>query len=328
MAAVREAQAGGLSQQQAAHALGLSARTLQRWQRAPSPTRRRGGNPRPWNALLPEEHKCLGAIGARRDLADLSCRALSFWALEQRSRYFSHVAVWRSLRACGASAARGRRRGASGGGKPDTTFAQQPNQLWCWDITHLRTTHPWVFLYLYVLLDWVSRKVVAWHLAETLESREVLTLWDQGIQSEGLLELPSHVFPRSLSDRGTQMRSRLTRRFFARTGVEALYARPRTPNDNPEIEAFFSTLKGRLNYPGRFESPQHAQGWCGEFFRWYNEEHHHSSLGFVTPSQRHTGLQTAILAERAAVKNQCLTERRAYNQNCAAIPAVEATSVA
>jgi hypothetical protein len=73
------------------------------------------------------------------------------------------------------------------GAKPDTVFAQRPNTLWCWDITHLRTTQPWVFLYLYVLLDWVSRKVIAWHLAETLESREVLTLWDRGLQDEGLL---------------------------------------------------------------------------------------------------------------------------------------------
>lgn len=327
MAAVKEAQQAGVSQKKAARTLGLSARTLQRWQHAPRPVRRRG-NPRPWNALLPEEHKLLGAGVARRDLADGSCRMLAFWLLEQEGRFISHVAVWRYLRARGASTVRGRRRGAPGEGKPDTTFAQQPNQLWCWDITHLRTTTPWVFLYLYVLLDWVSRKVVAWHLAETLESREVLTLWDQGLQNEGRLELPSHVYPRSLSDRGTQMRSRLTRRFLARTGVEALYARPRTPNDNPEIEAFFSTLKGRLNYPGRFESLGQARAWCAEFFRWYNEEHHHSSLGFVTPSQRHAGEHSAILAERAALKAQCLAERRAYNQDRAAIPAVEATSIA
>lgn len=159
----------------------------------------------------------------------------------------------------------------------------------------------WVFLYLYVLLDWVSRKVIAWHLAETLESREVLTLWDRGLQNERLLELPTHVYPRSLSDRGTQMRSRLTRRFFARTGVEALYARPRTPNDNPEIEAFFSTLKGRLNYPGRFEGLEQVLTWCAEFFRWYNEEHHPRSLGYVTPSQRHAGIHSLPLTPASKV---------------------------
>jgi putative transposase len=214
------------------------------------------------------------------------------------------------------------------GAKPDTSFPEQPNTLWCWDITHLRTTTPWVFLYLYVLLDWVSRKVVG-HLAETLESREVLTLWDQALQHEGLLNLSIHVYPRSLSDRGSQMRSRLTRRFFARTGVEPLYARPRTPNDTPEIEACFSTLKGRLNYPGRFESLEHAHAWCAKSFRWYNEDHHHRSLGYVTPNQRHAGLHTRVLAERAVLKVQCLAERRAYNtQHLAAIPATVATGVA
>ena len=324
-----EARETGVSQQRAAQALGLSARTLQRWQRVPAPAHRRGGNPRPWNALLPEEHGLIAMVVARRELADGACRLLAFWLLEHAGRYVSHVAVWRYLQAQGASAARGRRRGQPVGSKPDTTFAQTPNTLWCWDITHLRTTQPWVFLYLYVLLDWVSRKVIAWHLAETLESREVLTLWDRGLQNEGLLELPRPVYPRSLSDRGTQMRSRLTRRFFGRTGVEALYARPRTPNDNPEIEAFFSTLKGRLNYPGRFASLEEARAWCAQFFRWYNEEHHHRSLGYVTPSQRHAGIHTTVLAERAAVKAQGLAERCAYNtQNLAAIPAVAATSVA
>jgi len=158
--AVREARQSGLRPAQAARALGLSARTLQRWQAGPVPSQRRRGEP----------------VGA----------------------------------------------------KPDTSFAQQPNSLWCRDITQLRTTQPWVCLHLSVLLDWVSRKVLAWPLAETLESRELLPLWDQGLQNEGLLEVPPHVYPRSLPDRGTQMRSRLTRRFFARTGVGGP-PRPQSP---------------------------------------------------------------------------------------------------
>ena len=198
--AVREAQQSGLSQEQAARALGLSARTLQRWQCGPVPSQRRRGTPRPWNALLPEEQGLLcgggGPAGVGRWLvSDAGVLAPGIRA----GRAISHVAVWRYLQAHGASTARGRRRGEPVGAKPDIRFAQQPNSLWCWDITHLRTTQPWVFLYLYVLLDWVSRKVIAWHLAETLDPLEVLTLWDQGLQKEGLLELPTHVYPRSLS---------------------------------------------------------------------------------------------------------------------------------
>jgi putative transposase len=124
------------------------------------------------------------------------------------------------------------------------------------------------------------------------------------------------------------MRSRRTRRFFARTGGEPLYARPRTPSDNAEVEAFFSTLQGRLNYPGRFESVDQARTWCEQFFRWYHEVHHHRRIGYVTPSQRHAGVHKEVLAERATLKALCLAERRAYNHNHAAIPAVGATPVA
>ena len=327
MTAIGAAQAAGMSQTKAAQVLGLSVRTLERWQQAPQNPRHRG-NPRPWNALLPEERAIVAEVVARRDCADLSCRGLSFWVLEHSGRSISPVAFWRSLKCRDASQARLRRVRCPGGTRPDTQFAQQPNELWCWDITHLRTTVPWQFFYLYVLLDWVSRKAVAWHLAESLNSSEVLTLWDRGIEHEHLLELPKRLYPRSLSDRGTQMRSQLTRRFFSRTGIEPLYARPRTPNDNPEIEAFFSTLKGRPDYPGRFESFEHARAWCEGFFRWYNDQHHHRGIGYVTPSQRHAGLHGEILAQRAALKATCLAERREFNRTQADIPATEATSLA
>lgn len=316
-----------MSQVKAAQVLGLSVRTLERWQQAPVPSRCRG-NPRPWNALLPEERALIAELVARREAADLSCRALSFWVLEHYGRYISPVAFWRYLKTREASQARLRRPRHSPRPRPDTVFALKPNDLWCWDITHLRTVVPWQFFYLYVLLDWVSRKVVAWLLAETLASDEVRRLWDRGLQNEGILELPKYLYPRSLSDRGPQMRARLTRRFFARTGIEPLYARPRTPNDNPEIEAFFSTMKGRPDYPGRFASLEHAQAWCAQFFRWYNDEHHHRGIGYVTPSQRHAGLHDQVLAERAALKARCFAERRVFNPNHQVThPATEATSV-
>lgn len=100
-------------------------------------------------------------------------------------------------------------------------------------MTHLRTTVPWQFFYLYALLNCVSRKAMAWHLAESLNFPAVLILVDWGLKNEQTLEVPKRLCPRSLSDRGTQMRSRLTRRIFGRPGIEPLYARPLTPNDNP-----------------------------------------------------------------------------------------------
>ncbi len=66
-----------------------------------------------------------------------------------------------------------------------------------------------------------------------------------------------------------------------------------------------------------------------EFNRWYDEEHHHRSLGYVTPTQWQAGMHMTVLGERASVKARCLAERRVYNtQNPTAISAAEATSVA
>ncbi|NIT79260.1 MAG: DDE-type integrase/transposase/recombinase, partial [Thermoplasmata archaeon] len=110
-----------------------------------------------------------------------------------------------------------------------------------------------LFYYLYVILDWVSRKVVAWHLAESLASSEVPKAWDKAIAGENLLEVPRCLWPASMSDRGTQMKSHFTRRYFALLDIEQLFGRPGTPNDNARVEALFSGLKTHPFYPGRFE---------------------------------------------------------------------------
>lgn len=259
---------------------------------------------------MPEERAVVHGLCAAREHADLSTRSLSFLALALHGIWISHHTFWRHLRALGASGDRVRRRRRPAGQGPDTSFALEPNDLWCWDLTHLKTLIPWRFLYLYVVEDWVSRKVVAWHLTQNLRSEEVQVLWDQAIVAEQLLEGPRLLYPKSLSDRGTQMRAARTKRFFRRASIEQLFARPRTPNDNPEIEALFSTMKGRPHYPDRFEGYDDAYAWCEGFFRWYNHRHHHSALGYVTPADRHAGRHHQILAERARIKALTLARRR------------------
>ncbi|MFQ5802579.1 MAG: hypothetical protein ACE5JQ_06755, partial [Candidatus Methylomirabilales bacterium] len=66
--------------------------------------------------------------------------------------------------------------------------------------------------------------------------------------------------------RAPQLTRHNLRNTAARTEIEPLYTRPCTPNDNPQIEAFFSTMKGRPDYPGRFDGSAHAQTWCEHFF--------------------------------------------------------------
>ena len=84
--------------------------------------------------------------------------------------------------------------------------------------------------------------------------------------------------------------------------MTASYSRPRVSNDNPFSEALFRTCKYVPTWPERgFESIEAARAWVADFVRWYNGEHRHSALRFVTPDQRHRQQDRAILNQRHAV---------------------------
>ncbi|MBM7560903.1 hypothetical protein JOC49_000417 [Fusibacter tunisiensis] len=85
-------------------------------------------------------------------------------------------------------------------------------------------------------------------------------------------------------------------------GVMPSNSRPRVSNDNAYAEAIFKTLKYRPGYPRKgLASIEDARTWVLKFARWYNKEHHHSGLNFLTPEQRHSGQGKAVLANRKAV---------------------------
>lgn len=229
------------------------------------------------------------------------------------SIYVSHVTIWRRQVTMNCHGPRGRRARRNGAATaPDTSFVTGPNQLWDWDITYLRTAEPYVFLYLYALLDHFSRKVIAWLISRGLRSEEVQRLWDQGLIEAGLLDLPVEEWPKSLSDRGAQMRSISTGQYFQKLGIERLFARPRTPNDNAETESLFATVKTHPVYPGYFLGETEAVRYFSDFFPWYNNVHPHTRLAMLTPEQVHNGQGVSILTQRAEIKGQTLSRRRAY----------------
>ena len=85
-------------------------------------------------------------------------------------------------------------------------------------------------------------------------------------------------------------------------GVMPSFSRPAVSNDNPFSESLFRTMKYRSTYPTRpFENLLAARQWVGSFVQWYNHEHRHSAIGFVTPDQRHRGLDSALLNQRVQV---------------------------
>ncbi len=115
----------------------------------------------------------------------------------------------------------------------------------------------------------------------------------EGIHQEGLV---LH------SDNGSPMKGATMLATLQKLGVVPSFSRPSVSNDNPYSESLFRKLKYTPAYPSKpFESIKAARQWVHEFVRWYNEEHRHSAIRYVTPGQRHRGEDRAILEERKAV---------------------------
>ncbi len=312
---VAEAKAQGLPEERASAVLQVSPRSLQRWREPVQPTAPAAPRPRPTNALTRDEAAAVVSVIRSPAHADQSCRelALSLENAPEQAISVSPVTVWRYQVALDCNGPRGRQTSQRHGPAPDTDWVTGPNQLWDYDVTVLRSSERFVFWYLYSLLDHFSRKAVAWLVHPTFCSEQIQTLWDLGLVNEGRLDLPADQWPRSLSDRGPQMRSQSTRRYFKKLGIDQLFSRPRQPNDNPRIEAHFGTVKSHPVYPGYFVDVPEAVTYFTGFYPWYNDRHPLTTLNMLTPNQVHTGQQAEILTTRQARQTQALDQRRDAN---------------
>jgi putative transposase len=180
--------------------------------------------------------------------------------------------------------------------KPEL-LATGPNQVWSWDITKLLGPTKWSYFYLYVILDIFSRYVVGWMVADNESAALAEKLISETCARQGIQpgQLTLH------ADRGSSMTSKPVAFLLADLGVTKTHSRPHVSDDNPFSEAQFKTLKYRPDFPQRFGSREHARAHCQNFFPWYNTEHHHVSLGLLTPHDVHHGLAARRIEARAAV---------------------------
>lgn len=207
----------------------------------------------------------------------------------------SESSFYRVLHEANQQHDRGRARAKQYRAKPDEFITNGPNQCWCWDVTWLKCPVRGMFYYLYMIVDVFSRKIVGWEVHETECGQLASQLVSRAVMSEG--------YPACLdvlhADNGSIQKSSTLRATLERLGIAPSYSRPRVSNDNAYSEALFRTTKYRPDYPvGGFESIEKAREWVLKFVRWYNAEHRHSAIKFVTPIQRHTGADVEILAKR------------------------------
>lgn len=182
--------------------------------------------------------------------------------------------------------------------KPKALVASGPNQVWSWDITYFKTQVAGLFYYLYMIVDIYSRKIVGWTTQHHENSHHAKALMIQACADEKVSEAQVTLH----SDNGSPMKGATLLATLQNLGVATSFSRPAVSNDNPFSESLFKTLKFNNTYPAKgFSMIEEARLWVEEFVNWYNNKHHHSGLKFVTPAQRHEGLDSDILSKRKAV---------------------------
>lgn len=246
-------------------------------------------------AFTESERQVLTAILCSERFADCAPPTIYATLLDEGTYVGSVRTMYRRLAADSQTRERRNQRVHPAYAKPEL-LAVRPNEVWSWDITKLKGPAKWTCFHLYVILDIFSRYVVGWMIAlkESAALAEALiaeTVAKQAI-APGTLTLHA--------DRGTSMRSKPVAALLVDLDVAKSHSRPHVSDDNPFSEAQFKTLKYQPDFPERFGGIEEARAYCQEFFPWYNNEHRHSGIGYMTPAAVHHGNAPAILQQRAA----------------------------
>ncbi len=184
--------------------------------------------------------------------------------------------------------------------KPTSYCATGPNQVWSWDITYLKSPVRGQFFYLYLVEDIYSRMIVAWEIHETESAEHASEMITKACIKHGIGALSAPLVLHS--DNGSPMKGGTMLSTLQRLGVVTSFSRPRVSDDNPYSEAIFRTLKYRPGYPRRaFSDLESARNWVHGFTQWYNNEHKHSGLKFLSPVQRHRGEAEELMNNRRRV---------------------------
>jgi len=293
-----EAIASGARQSTACNVIGLTARTLQRWRingEIGADKRPTASKPAPSNKLSDEERQAVINVCNTEAFASLPPSQI-VPILADRGEYLAcESTFYRILKAGNMLSHRGKAKPRNIHPRPTSFTAKKANEVWSWDISYMPTRVIGQHYYLYMIEDIYSRKIVGWEVHESETGEQAAELLERSVWGEKCRkqDLVLH------SDNGAPMKSLTMRAKMYDLGVVTSRSRPRVSNDNPYSESLFRTVKYHPRWPSEgFKSLEEARKWVRSFADWYNNEHRHSRIRFVTPNQRHEGLDVKILEKR------------------------------
>lgn len=304
------AHCAGARLQPACEIVGIDLRTLQRWKASQGADGAVQGDgrplavrPMPSHALSEAERAALVAVANEPRFASVPPARIVPMLADEGTYLGSESSMARALKAAGQNARRGRAKAPKTTKPPTTHIATAPGQVWCWDMTYLPSKVMGRWFYLYLILDLFSRKIVGAEVHERDDSEHAVHLVRRTALAEGIAARENK--PVLHGDNGSTLKATTVLAMLNWLGVKPSYSRPRVSDDNAFSEALFRTAKYRPEFPVQgFESLEQARSWAAEFVHWYNVDHRHSGIRYVSPEQRHSGQDQAILAARHEVYTQ------------------------
>lgn len=290
---------------EACKSIGIDKRTYERWRKDPSGDQRCGPKTAPSNKLSKFEYQKIISIANSKTFQDKTPSQIVPLLADQGVYVASESSFYRILKAEGQNAHRSRTRPAARK-KPKELVAKRPNQIYSWDITYLRSSIAGRFFFLYFIMDIYSRKIVGYTVEDEQSGEHASLLVEEVCKAEGISKRQITLH----SDNGGPMKGATMLATLQRLGIVPSFSRARVSDDNPYSEALFKTTKYCPQFPSKpFESIAEATKWVVAFVLWYNEEHLHSGIQYVTPGSRHRGDDIEQLAKRHEVYEKAKTMR-------------------
>lgn len=306
---ISEAVDSGAALYKACAELRISKRTYNRWKNNTNDyidERTTCVRPEPVNKLTQEErNKILETMNAEEFSSKTPCEIVPI--LADRGIYLgSESTYYKVLAEADMLSHRGRAHKPKK--RPISTHkAIAPNEVWMWDITYLNGPIKGKYYYLYLFSDLFSRKIVGWEVWDSETAEHASELVKRIYREEKM-----YVKAKPLvlhSDNGSPMKGATMLETLYSLGIIPSRSRPRVSNDNPYAESIFKTLKYVPNYqPKGFHSLMEARLWVKHFVDWYNKEHRHSGINYVTPAERHAGKDVEVLEKRKSVYEKARQE--------------------
>jgi putative transposase len=289
--------------------LGISKRTYNRWRNNTNDyidERTTCVHPEPANKLTQDERKMiLKMMNSEEFSSKTPCEIVPI--LADRGIYLgSESTFYKVLDESEMLAHRGRAHKPQK--RPISTHkATAPDEVWMWDITYLNGPIKGKYYYLYLFSDLFSRKIVGWEVWDSETAEHASELIKRIYRDEKI-----YVKTKPLvlhSDNGSPMKGATMLETLYSLGIIPSRSRPRVSNDNPYAESIFKTLKYVPDYqPEGFVTLTEARIWVKRFVDWYNNEHRHSGINYVTPSERHAGKDIEVIEKRKAVYEKARQE--------------------